>query len=272
MPVTGMCSLGQDERAMLRAAKAVLLDWDGCIAIGDRLLPAAGQLISAHADRVVIVSNNSTLLPSDLEGILASQGVNFPSERIFLAGSEAARIVASGDDAGVLMLAAPRLRQFARELGVRLVRHDPQVVLLMRDVTFTYAKLEQAANALRAGARLVVANADLTHPGPVDRLVPETGALLAALLACLGDVPVQRELVGKPARPLFERALTFLGVAPQDAVMVGDNPATDGEGAIGAGIRPLLIGGNSPLRLHHLIEPTDCPIRSASWTARPTSS
>jgi len=238
---------------MLSAAKGILLDWDGCIAVGNRVLPTARKLIARHAGRVAIVSNNSTHLPCDLEGILAQQGVWVPRERIFLAGTEAVRHVALSAEQRVMLLSSARIGLYAREQGMTLVRRNPGVVLLMRDAKFTYAKLELAANALRAGAELVVANGDLTHPGPDNRVVPETGALLAALLACAGEAPLQ--LIGKPGPLLFERACAALGAAPEEVVMIGDNPDTDGKGAMSAGIKPILIGEPSPLRLEHLVEP-----------------
>lgn len=247
--------LGLQQRRLLSAAKGILLDWDGCIAIENRVLPLARRLIAQHAERIAIVSNNSTHLPIDFEAMLAQQGVRFPRERILLAGAEAIREVAVQRGARVLLLSVERMRAYARELGITLVRQNPDLILLMRDANFTYAKLELAANGLRSGARLVVANADLTHPGPDDTIVPETGALLAALLACSGRAGLGEQLVGKPGPLLFERACARLGVAPEEAVMIGDNPETDGEGAARAGIRPIMIGGASPLRLEHLIEP-----------------
>lgn len=53
-------SIGHQQRRALDTAKGILMDWDGCIAIENKVLPLARQLISQHADRVAIVSNNST--------------------------------------------------------------------------------------------------------------------------------------------------------------------------------------------------------------------
>jgi 4-nitrophenyl phosphatase len=139
-----------------------------------------------------------------------------------------------------------------------LVRDEPDIVVLMRDARFTYAKLERAANAVRNGAKLVVANGDRTHPGPAGRLVPETGALLAALLACAGE-QAQVEVVGKPGPLLFERACRSLGISPQQAVMIGDNPETDGEGARRLDMKSIIVGGESGLRIDDLVEPVAAP-------------
>jgi 4-nitrophenyl phosphatase len=186
------------------------------------------------------------------------QGLQLPRERIFLAGAEAVRIAAGHPDAGVLMVAAPRMRRYASERGIALVDQNPNLVVLMRDESFDYAQLGRVANAVRSGAKMIVANADLTHPGAGGRVVPETGALLAAVLACTGEAPVDRLLIGKPGPLLFESACAVLGVSPDETLMIGDNPATDGEGAFNAGIRPILIGVASQLRLEHLVEAPGC--------------
>jgi putative hydrolase of the HAD superfamily len=46
----------------------------------------------------------------------------------------------------------------------------------------------------------------------------------------------------KPHPAIFERALALAGVAPADAIHVGDSPHDDVQGARRAGIRPVLIG------------------------------
>lgn len=251
-----LASQGWAERQLIRETEAILLDWDGCVAVSNRVISGAHRLIDRHANRVAIISNNSSHLPEDFAQILADDGLAIPANRIFTAGVETIRMIAARGDLRVLMLSSPKMRRFARDLGVTLVREDPDIVLLMRDARFTYAKLERAANALRRGARLTVANADRTHPGPAGRLVPETGALLAALLACVGEQG-DIEIIGKPGPLLFERACQSLGVEPHQAVMIGDNPETDGDGARRFGMRSIIVGRTAGLSLDDLVEPAD---------------
>jgi len=227
------------EQAALTDARGILLDWDGCVAVGANILPGARRLIAAKADRIAILSNNSTHLPEDIAGVLARERLTVTPERIILAGVETIRWAATQRSARVLLLAAPRLRAYARSRGLKLVRDDPDLVLLLRDTHLTYAKLERAVDAVAAGAPLVAANADRTHPGPGGRLIPETGALLAALTTC---VPGVKPLtIGKPGPMLFEKACAALGVDPADAVMIGDNPETDGAGADALGMRSIIV-------------------------------
>lgn len=239
---------------MLSADVPILLDWDGCVAIDNRPLASAVEFLRRVSHRVVILSNNSTHLPEDIAQILAARGISLPPERVLLAGAETIRRCVAQDKA-TLLFASGRMRRFARDRGMRLVREDAEQVILMRDTRFTYRKLQRVVDALTSGACLIVANDDRSHPGPGGRIVPETGALLAAIRHCLPQV--EPEVFGKPTPMLFERACAILGVSPQDAVMIGDNADTDVKGAMALGMHPILIGGATGLTLGHL----------ASWVA-----
>jgi HAD superfamily hydrolase (TIGR01450 family) len=236
----------------IRNAKGILLDWDGSVAIGNRMLPAARRLIEMLGARVVILSNNSTHLPEEIARLLEREGISIAPERILLAGVETVRWVAGQGHKRVLLLGSPALAALARSLGLEVSREAKDIVLLMRDARFTYIKLARATAALADGALLVVANADRTHPGPAGQLVPETGALLAALSTCQPDV--EPFIVGKPGPLLFEKACRLLGVTPGEAVMIGDNPETDGAGAAALGMQSILIGGANGFRLEDLVE------------------
>lgn len=243
-------ALLRHQRSMIEAARGVFLDWDGCLAIGNKVLPSTNRLIAQCADRVVIISNNSTQLPEDFSRILQRSGLKIPAHRVVLAGCQAVRGLAAGRRS-ILMYGSVRMKTYAMSLGLRLERENADTVLLMRDTRFNYGKLLRAANALHQGARLVVANADRTHPSAGNRLVPETGALLAALRACVPDV--EPEIVGKPSPLLFMMACELLGISPDEAVMIGDNPETDGDGAVACGIRPIMLGGPSRRTIADLV-------------------
>jgi ribonucleotide monophosphatase NagD (HAD superfamily) len=109
-------------------------------------------------------------------------------------------------------------------------------------------------NELRRGARLIVTNPDLTHPNGEDRIIPETGTLLAALVAGAGVEPTH--IVGKPEPPLFEEALHRLGSLPENTLVVGDNPLTDWEGARRLGLRCIMVDADRRNLLPNLVDLT----------------
>jgi 4-nitrophenyl phosphatase len=89
---------------------------------------------------------------------------------------------------------------------------------------FDYNRLNAAYQAVRAGARLIGTNDDVTYPTP-DGPIPGGGSLLAAVAAASG---VEAEVAGKPYQPMADTVLDRLGGSIDDGVVVGDRPDTDG--------------------------------------------
>ncbi len=90
--------------------------------------------------------------------------------------------------------------------------------------------------AVRTGAVWATTNVDATLPTP-DGPLPGTGALVGAVSAALGRGP---DLVaGKPQPPIYRAAVARKPGGR--AIMVGDRPDSDIEGANRAGIDSLLV-------------------------------
>jgi len=227
--------------AALAQAGGFLIDWDGCCAVDNRLLPSAARFLRAHQARSVIVSNNSSNGPEDFLRILGQAGIEMRAEQVILAGVEALSRAAEIGSQKTLVLSDPRMRFIARRFGVQVFSEDPELIVLLRDTRFSYPRLEKVVNALAGGARLIVSNPDRTHPGRSGAVRPETGALLAAIRACI-DLPEPRlEIVGKPGPRLFLKGCSVLDQAPGSVVMIGDNQSTDIAGAEALGIAGLLV-------------------------------
>jgi HAD superfamily hydrolase (TIGR01450 family) len=214
---------------------AYLVDLDGTLIRGGAALPFAASLLASLEGRFVVLSNDAEHMPEQLSRSLRAMNLHVAPERIVLAGATAVDLVAREmPRARVMLLASTVLRTYARRIGIELVETGGDVVLLGRDRQFNFARLAAAANAVRDGAELIVANPDRTHPGKDGTVVPETGSLLSAILACTGDVAYR--VIGKPEPPMFWRALTLLGSDAADTVMIGDNVETDGRGALRTGM------------------------------------
>lgn len=242
-----------EARACISNARGILLDWDGCAAAANRPHDEALAFIRKHRANLAIVSNNSTQMPEDISEILMQAGVDFPATRIFLAGIEALSYAAGLPSLRTLVLGTTRMKALARQVGMRLVQEEADVVVLLRDTKFSYAKLERAVQSLAKGARLIVSNPDATHPSEDGLIVPETGALLAAIGTCVDLSRLNVQYIGKPASFLFERACAALKIAPEEAVMVGDNRETDVKGAGRLGMAAVLVSPGSSLSLGELL-------------------
>ncbi len=194
------------------------------------MLPDAAWLLHQVAGRFVVVSNNAEHTPRQLSRLLKGMGLPVEPEQLALAGTAAIDLIAERHPrSAVLLIGSMSLKRYAQARGLCLVETRPDLVLVARDRHFTYAKLAVAAEAIASGAGLIVTNPDGSHPGPDGRPVPETGALAAAIIAVTGlrDYTV----IGKPEKALFDMGCRLLGLSPQETLMIGDNPQTDGLGA-----------------------------------------
>ena len=233
---------------------AILCDIDGCLIAGETVLAGARDLVARFGARLIAVSNNSTDTPRTLAARLARIGLPIPAERIVLAGVTAVdRIAARMPGARLALYGSAHLAAHARAQALILDDREADIVLLTRDIDFTYARLERVVALLQAGARLVVANIDATHPAADGGLVPETGALLGAITTCLPGLTY--DVIGKPEAPLFDIALEKARTRPDRAILIGDNPATDGEGAHRIGMAFAAIGRGGARDIAELLGP-----------------
>ncbi len=221
--------------------RGLLCDLDGCLIIGGRPQPGARELVAHAGDRLLVISNNSTDTPETMAGRLARMGLPIVADRIILAGATAvSELATTAYQARVAIYGSSAIVDYARSLGLTIDHRRPDFVLLTRDVRFSYARLHRIVEQIEGGAMLFVSNLDLSHPGAAGARVFETGVLLEAIKVCLPGL-VYRS-IGKPAPILYKAAMNRIAAAAEDLVAIGDNPATDGEGARRMGIACILVG------------------------------
>lgn len=139
-------------------------------------------------------------------------------------------------------------RVYARYAGVPEARTDDALAAL--DALYR-APAGTLWNAVPDG---VVSNLQaLAATGVAIAVVSNSDGTVEAVLRQCGvhlDVVIDSHVVGieKPKPEIFHVALERLGIAPADAVHVGDTARADVDGAIAAGVRPL-----------HLDPYGDCP-------------
>lgn len=143
-----------------------------------------------------------------------------------------------GDAAGLAGLRMRCAEVFREALGPPAAGLDLENVLaaLMDSLRFTaFPDATPALERLRAaGLRLVVvSNWDVS----LHQRLEETG--LAELID--GAVASAEAGAAKPDRAIFARGLELAGVAPDEALHVGDSPVEDVEGARAAGIEAVLV-------------------------------
>ena len=220
-----------DALTRLRAAKGFVFDMDGVLYLGTQRLPGVQELFDALALRgrkVMLATNNSMSTPDAYVTKLAGMGINVPASAILTSAIATRdyllRTLAPGSS--IFVVGMPALsEQLFDDVPFRRAEsgEQPDALVIGLDRQFTYDKLKEASAMLREGARFVATNADATLPTE-SGLVPGAGSVVAALSVASGRTP---EIIGKPETPLMEMAIARMGIAPHEAVMIGDRLDTD---------------------------------------------
>ncbi len=234
----------------LASLQALVIDMDGVLWRGAQPLPGVAdffEFLAQNSIRYLLATNNATRSADYAVERMRKLGVATAREQVLTSANATARWLEHQLPAGarVLVVGEKALAQELARVGLEPVDagdpttedHRTEAVVVGLDRGFTYEKLRRAHAEIRAGAKFIATNGDLTFPAE-SGLVPGAGSIVAAVEAATGVVPT---VVGKPFRPMFDTALELLQTPPERTAMLGDRLDTDIEGGRDAGLATILV-------------------------------
>ncbi len=220
-----------------------LLDMDGTIYLGDRLIDGADDFLLAlksMGKKFIFLTNNSSKNRFSYRDKLKGMAIDVDPEQIFTSG-EATAIYLSQKKPGakVFLLGTPLLADEFRWAGFELLdRGQPDYVVLGFDTTLTYKKLWKACDYIRDGIPFIATHPDLNCPVSEGKYMPDAGAMIKLIEASTGIKPV---VIGKPNRHMFDSLSTRHPVEPGRAAVVGDRLYTDIQLGHNTGLLTILV-------------------------------
>lgn len=218
--------------------KAVLLDLDGTVISGERVIDGAAagvDRLRAAGLPVLFLTNRATHAPTAHVATLRTGGIDAAAEDVLTSAAITADALGPADGPAIVLGADP-LRAALTDAGVEvLTEGNPaaaRTVVASASPDLAFEQLTAATRAIAEGAQFVATNPDGARPTPQGPL-PGTGAVSAALTAATGTAPT---VLGKPNPHVAEAAVERLcrtsdtltaTLAPAECLFVGDNPATD---------------------------------------------
>lgn len=228
--------------------RAFIIDLDGSVYLGDRLVGGSDKAVKLLLDRgvkVLFLTNNSSYTSRDYCEKLRQLGVPCKEDMVLTSGEAAARYILSiSGPSKILPITGKGFIEYCELVGHMLVSIDrwweAEYVVVGLDRGLTYEKLRAAVRAIYRGARFVATNTDRTLPTPGGP-DPGAGAIVAAIKEATGVEPT---VIGKPSKLIMDVALKTLGLGAKDVLVVGDRVETDVRAgkAIGADTAILLTG------------------------------
>jgi HAD superfamily hydrolase (TIGR01450 family) len=230
----------------LSVYKAFLFDLDGCLRYGREPAPGAMPLLQTLRHRgkaILVLTNTSTRGADELAEDLRRIGLDLAPAEIQTTFDAAGEYLRSRfGPSRVLCIGTPALQERLWRDGHEVLPlsrcREAKAVIVGRDQGFDIERMVAAAKAIDAGAAFIALNRDIRMPVEGGDYTAGAGPFVAAIGALAYKEP---EVLGKPSPAFFELALQRLGVAPHEAVMIGDNAETDIAGGKAVGLFSILI-------------------------------
>ena len=218
--------IGSQEK--LTKIKCFLMDMDGTIFLGDRLLPGVQDWLDYLDENEIayyFLTNNSSRSRLEYAKKLGRMGLDIPAEKIFTSGEATAIYLKKaypGDS--LYVVGTPPLENEFERHGFTLAGPDADVAVLGFDTTLTYDKLWQLCDLVVAGKPYIATHPDINCPTE-DGFKPDIGAMIELVAASTGRRP--DVIVGKPNAPIVNALADKTGFPIEDHMMVGDRLYTD---------------------------------------------
>ena len=218
-----------------------LLDMDGTVYLGSRLLPGSLDFLrylgETGRDHLFLTNNSSRNADYYAQKLTKLGWPAQPGE--ILTSGEATALYLGGlkPSARVYLLGTPDLETEFAAHGFVLTDENPDYVVLGFDMTLTYDKLVRACDLVRDGVPFIATHPDLNCPTETG-YIPDCGAMTALITASTGVTP---KVIGKPNREIIDAMFRKKPVRRDQVAMVGDRLYTDIVMGHNAGVTSVLV-------------------------------
>ncbi len=230
-----------DKREILRQKKLFVLDMDGTVYLGSKLIEGSLDFLErlrTNGIEFMFFTNNSSRTAPFYKKKLESMGCLVDEGSIITSGDVTIRFVKENyEGAGVYLVGTDLLKESFAHGGIKLTDTDPDVVVVSFDTSLTYEKIERACTFIREGAHFIATHPDLNCPTE-DGFIPDCGAMCAMVTASTG---VEPRYLGKPFKETVDMIKLITGRGNDEIAFVGDRLYTDIAIGVNNGITSILV-------------------------------
>ena len=221
--------------------KNYLIDMDGVLVSGKRLIPGADKFIERLKNKKIkflVLTNNSVYTPIDLSHRLKTIGLEIEENQIFTSALATAKFMSLQKYQGrAFVIGESGLNVAIHEAGYIQTDVDPDFVVLGETDNYNFRQVTKGVRLIIEGAHFIATNPDPVGPSE-GGVVPACGAMAALIEKASGKSPF---FCGKPNPFMIRSALNYLGVHSENTVMIGDRMDTDIMAGIQSGMETILV-------------------------------
>ena len=225
----------------IKSKAGFIIDMDGVIYHGNRLLPGVNEFVSwmeSSGKQYLFLTNASERTPRELHEKLKRLGIEVSEDHFYTSALATASFLASQKpDGSAYIIGDAGLIHALYSVGYTINNVNPDYVVVGDTHGYNFEKIELAVNLVLRGARLIGTNPDVS--GPVETgITPSTKALVAPIEIASGK---KAYFVGKPNPLMMRSALKKLGTKREDTIVIGDRMDTDIRCGLESAIDTLLV-------------------------------
>jgi 4-nitrophenyl phosphatase len=229
-------------KELIQTVDCFLVDMDGTIYKGDRLLNGSQKLIQTFntlGKDFLFLTNNSSINRSLIAERLTRIGLPTLMDKIMTSGEATALyLFQNHPGARVYVIGTPALENEFATRGFYLTDIDPEFIILGFDTGLTYEKLWKMSELVYSGIPYIATNPDRTCFYE-DGFMPEIAPMIAYIESAAGKKP--SVVVGKPNPLMAEIAAEITGHSLRSMAIIGDSLETDIPLGKNSGIPSILI-------------------------------
>ena len=226
---------------MQKTKKAYLIDMDGVLVHGKKLIPGAEKFIQTLIDqkrKFLILTNNPLYTTRDLAHRLQINGLNVPENKIYTSALATASFLNNQKPNGTaFVIGELGLTEAIHAIGYIQTSSNPDYVVLGETHQYSVDQLTVAIRLILAGAKFIATNPDANGTSE-NGLVPACGAMAALIEKASGISPY---FIGKPNALMMRLALNHIDAHSESSFMVGDRMDTDIVAGITGGLETILV-------------------------------
>ncbi|MEL4105419.1 HAD-IIA family hydrolase [Oscillospiraceae bacterium WX1] len=226
---------------IIRGKKGYIIDMDGVIYHGDRLLPGVKEFVDwlyRENKKFLFLTNASGRSPRELQQKLYRMGLDVDESHFYTSALATAKFLSrQHPGCSAYAIGEPGLFNALHDSGITSNDINPDYVVVGETGTYNYEKICLAVRLVLAGAKLVGTNSDLTGPSE-NGIIPACRALVAPIELATGR---SAYYIGKPNPLMMRTGLSLLGTHSEETAMIGDRMDTDIIAGIESGLDTVLV-------------------------------
>ena len=230
-------------KEVLKKVKYILLDMDGTVYLGGRLIGEMDKTLDAlraAGKKLIYLTNNSSKSVENYYDKLKKMNLLKADDEVKTSGTAAIGFLKTERKGKtVRLLGTEGLKKEFVDSGINVIENGvADISVLAYDTELSYVKLCKFTDNLMENSEYIATHPDINCPSE-NKPLPDVGSFIELIKTSTGRVP--DVIIGKPYKTFGDWLMREYNAAPEEFMMVGDRLYTDIAFGVNCGFHSLFV-------------------------------